>query len=90
LSQEKQIQKIIPKLKEKFSQIMQLSFKKDPKAETIFLAFFNAVKDNDDLFKQLLVDRKQIIDETITKIDNQKEELIKEKTEVENQLPKTR
>lgn len=43
-------------LKSKFQQIIQASLKQDPKADTMFLSLFNAVKDNDALFQSLAAD----------------------------------
>jgi predicted cation transporter len=45
-------------LKEKFTAIIQASIKQDPQADVIFLAFFNAVKDNEALFAELAAQSK--------------------------------
>lgn len=49
-------------LKGKFGQLIQMSLQKDPKADTTFLLFFNAVKDNDALFEALVNDLHAQID----------------------------
>jgi len=55
-------------LKDKFQQIIQASVQQDPKADTIFLAFFNAVKDNDELFATLVEDAKASMQANIDKM----------------------
>jgi len=51
-------EKKIELLKEKFQQVIQGAMAKDGSADTIFLSFFNAIKDNEAFFKDLAADDK--------------------------------
>lgn len=73
-------------LKGKFQQILEASMKKDPKADTIFLAFFNAVKDNDALWENLQLDRKQQLIERESNLQTELQRITVEKTKVDEAL----
>lgn len=70
-------------LKNKFQQIIAATMQKDPKADTIFLAFFNAVKDNDALWESLQLDRKQQLVEEETKLQTRLEQITVAKAQVD-------
>jgi citrate lyase alpha subunit len=46
-------------LKDKMTYFIQAAVKKDPLADTMFLSFFNALKDNDTFFDDLIADKEQ-------------------------------
>lgn len=52
-------------LKDTFKEIMTASMQNDPKADTLFLAFYNGVKDNEELFGELANRKKVQIDEQV-------------------------
>lgn len=79
-------QKIIL-LKEKLHRIMTLGAQgQKDQAEAAFLSLFNAVKDNDQLFRSLTEEKKQLIEQEEQQLTQRLQQITQAKSAIDSEL----